>query len=115
MASFRHAFAGVALLVRSQANARIHLAATVVVVAMGLWLQLPERDWALLTLAMGGVWAAEALNTAIETVVNLVSPEWHPLARDAKDLAAGGVLLATLVAVVIGVLVFAPPLRACFG
>lgn len=102
-------------MVRSQANARIHLAATVVVVAMGLWLQLPERDWALLTLAIGGVWAAEALNTAIETVVDLVSPEWHPLARDAKDLAAGGVLLATFAAVVIGVLVFAPPLRACFG
>lgn len=110
MASFGHALRGIARLLQTQANARIHLMASTGVVGLGLWLPLTRTDWALLVLAMGGVWVAEALNTALETVVDLVSPEWHALARDAKDIAAGAVLLATLVAVAVGLLVLVPTL-----
>ena len=110
MASFGHALLGIARLLQTQANARIHLMASTGVVGLGLWLPLTRTDWALLVFAMGGVWVAEALNTALETVVDLVSPEWHALARDAKDIAAGAVLLATLVAVAVGLLVLVPAL-----
>lgn len=109
-ASFGYAFRGIFVLIKTQRNAQIHLAASLGVLAFGMWLRLPATDWALLALAMGGVWAAEALNTAVEVVVDLVSPQWHALARDAKDLAAGGVLLATLAAVATGLLVLGPPL-----
>jgi len=112
LASFRHALRGIGRLLKTQANARIHLAASSAVVALGLWLPLTRTDWALLVLAMGGVWVAEAFNTALETLVDLVSPEWHSLARDAKDIAAGAVLLATLAAVALGLLVLAPALAA---
>lgn len=108
--SFGHALTGVLLLVRTQPNAQIHLGASLLVVGLAVALGVSNTDWALLALAMGGVWAAEALNTAVEAVVDLVSPEWHPLARDAKDLAAGGVLLATVAAVAVGLFVLAPPL-----
>lgn len=113
--AFKHAFAGIVLLVKTQPNARIHLLASLAVVALGWWLQVPAQHWAMLTLAMGGVWTAEALNTAVETVVNLVSPQWHALARDAKDLAAAAVLLATLAAVATGLLIFGPALAARWG
>ncbi|HRK39032.1 MAG TPA: diacylglycerol kinase family protein [Burkholderiaceae bacterium] len=115
LASFGHALRGIGCLIRTQANARIHLAASLAVCACGIWLRLSAADWALLALAMGGVWAAEALNTAVEKVVDLVSPQWHPLARDAKDLAAGAVLLATFAAVAVGALVLLPPLAAKFS
>lgn len=110
MASFGHALRGIVRLLQTQANARIHLMASTGVVGLGLWVPLTRTDWALLALAMGGVWVAEALNTALETVVDLVSPEWHALARDAKDIAAGAVLLATLAAVAVGLLVLVPAL-----
>ena len=110
MASFGHALRGIVRLLQTQANARIHLMASTGVVGLGLWLPLTRTDWALLVLAMGGVWVAEALNTALETVVDLASPEWHALARDAKDIAAGAVLLATVAAVAVGLLVLVPAL-----
>lgn len=112
LASFRHALRGIGRLLQTQANARIHLAASTAVVGLGLLLPLTRTDWALLVLAMGGVWVAEAFNTALETLVDLVSPEWHSLARDAKDIAAGAVLLATFAAVALGLLVLAPALAA---
>ena len=93
-----------------EAHAPVHLAASALVVCLGWWLQLPASDWALLALAMGAVWALEAMNAALERVVDLASPQWHALARDAKDLAAGAVLLASLAALGVGVSVFAPRL-----
>lgn len=75
---------------------------------MGFWLGISATDWALLTLSIAVVLAAEAINSAMERMVDLVSPQWHPLARDAKDLAAGGVLIAAIGAAVVGVIVFLP-------
>ncbi|NDJ77874.1 MAG: diacylglycerol kinase family protein [Chloroflexi bacterium] len=108
--SFRWAFAGVAHVLRSQRNAWIHAAATVLVVAMSAWLRLAQLEWALVVVAIAAVWIAEIANTALEAVVDLVAPEPHPLARTAKDCAAGAVLVASGMAVVVGLLVLGPPL-----
>jgi diacylglycerol kinase (ATP) len=106
--SVRFALRGVRTMVASQHNAWIHAAATVIVVATGLAVGLPASSWAWVVLAIGSVWTAEALNTAFEFLTDVASPDFHPLAEKAKDVAAGAVLLAALEAVVIGGLVFWP-------
>jgi diacylglycerol kinase len=108
--SFRFAFAGIGYLVRTQPNMRIHLAIAALVVVLGLWLGLPVRDWAVIVLAAGLVLCAEAFNTALEAVVDLASPEQHPLARVAKDVGAGAVTLAAITSVLVGLLILGPPL-----
>jgi diacylglycerol kinase (ATP) len=112
--SFRYAFSGLHYLLRTQPNARIHVAITVGVVVLGLWLGLSWSDWAVIAVTTGLVFVAEALNTALEAVVDLASPERHPLAATAKDVAAGAVTLAALVAVIVGLLVLGPLLWARF-
>lgn len=109
--SFAWAFRGLAILAR-EPNAWIHALATVLVVAFALALDLPRRDWALLVLALGMVWVAEAVNTALEAACDVASPEAHPLVARAKDVAAGGVLLAAVAAAAVGFLVLGPPLLA---
>lgn len=108
--SFRYAFAGLWYMLRTQRNAWIHAAFTVVVIAMGFWLALDALEWALIALSIGGVWMAEFVNTALEAVVDLASPDIHPLARVGKDVAAGAVLVGAGTAVVVGLLVLGPPL-----
>ena len=106
--SFGHAFRGLKALLQSQHNARIHVVATVLAVAAGALLGISSAEWALVALAVAGVWVAEALNTAIEFLVDLASPEHHPLAAKAKDVAAGAVLIAAVGSLAVGVLVFGP-------
>jgi len=106
--SFRYAFRGLWQLVRSQANARIHACATLAVVAAGVIIGITRYEWCLITLACVAVWAAEALNTAIEWLADAASPEFHPLIQNAKDVAAGAVLIAAMGSVIIGILVFGP-------
>ena len=108
--SLAHALRGLKTLLAGQANARIHLAVAAAVTAAGFLLRIRPIEWAVLALTIAVVLAAEALNTAIEAVVDLVSPEWHALARDAKDVAAAAVLIASLGAVVVGLMVFGPHL-----
>ena len=108
--SFRHAFTGLGYLIRSQPNARIHLTITAAVVILGLWLGLPASDWAVIAVTVGLVFTAEAFNTALEAAVDLASPDFHPLARVAKDVGAGGVTLAAATAVIVGLLILGPPL-----
>ena len=110
--SFGHAFRGIGILLRTQANARIHATATVLVVAAGFWFGLSLGEWCAVVAAIGLVWTAEGVNTAVETVVDLVSPERHPLAGRAKDVAAGAVLCAAITALVLGSLIFGPRLWA---
>jgi diacylglycerol kinase (ATP) len=86
------------------------LAATIAVVIAGVVLELPRHDWFFIIVAIVGVWVAEALNTALEALANAAIPNIHPLVRNAKDVAAGGVLLAALGAMTIGGLVFVPRL-----
>ena len=108
--SIRHATDGVRALVATQPNARIHLGATVLVVGAGLVLDVGRSDWIALVLAMALVWLAEALNTAVECLGDAVTREQHPLIGRAKDVAAGGVLLAAVGAALVGGLVFVPHL-----
>lgn len=112
LGSFVYARAGLYYLFQTQANARIHLSIGAVVVLTGLWLGLPAHDWALLALTIGFVLVAEALNTALEAAVDLTSPQMHPLAKRAKDVGAGAVLLAAVMSVVVGLLILGPPLWA---
>lgn len=107
LASFGHALRGLRVLL-SQPNARIHCMVAIVVVALGWWLGVSAMEWVALVLAMALVMGAEALNTALEYVVDLASPEWHALARDAKDVAAAAVLVCSIGAAVVGVLVLGP-------
>jgi diacylglycerol kinase (ATP) len=103
-----YAIAGLVALVRTQANARIHLAASIAVVVAGLALQLAAWEWVSVILAMTIVWMAEALNTSIEQACDVVTREFHPSIKAAKDIAAGAVLAAASGAAVVGVIVFAP-------
>ena len=112
--SFQYAIAGVAYVLRTQRNAKIHAAAFVVVLAMAAWLQVPALHWAVLILTSGLVFVAEIANTVIETLVDLVSPDHHDLAGRAKDVAAGAVLCAAVLAVVVGAIVLGPPLISEF-
>jgi diacylglycerol kinase (ATP) len=106
--SFRHAFAGMGVLLREQHNARIHLCAAVLVLALAAWLEVGRHDWVLLLLTIALVWTAEALNSSLEYLADAAVPEHHELIARAKDVAAAGVLVCALVAVVVGVLVFLP-------
>ena len=106
--SFKYAGLGLWTMLRSQRNAWIHAIATVGVCAAGLCFRISRIEWCLLVLAMMAVWAAEALNTAFEFLADATTPEFHPLVMQAKDVAAGAVLLSAIGAVIIGLLVFGP-------
>lgn len=106
--SFTFAFSGLKILLKTQHNSWIHLALTGAVLAAGALLRIDPIEWSLLTLAMASVWITETLNTAIEFMTDLVSPEFHPVAGQVKDLAAAAVLIAAVGAAVVGVIVFLP-------
>ncbi len=109
-ASFGYAVAGLRYVVTTQRNFRIHLAAGVAVFILGVGLHLSHIEFAILAGVVMAVLLAELLNTIIETAIDLVSPEFHPLAKIAKDVAAGAVLLMAVGAICIGVIIFAPHL-----
>ena len=108
--SFQHACEGIWYVVRTQRNARIHLAVMAVVVGVGAGIGLSRIEWTVLVLVLGMVLAAEWFNRAIEAAVDLVTTERRPLAKVAKDVAAAGVLLTVLVAVAVGMLILGVPL-----
>ena len=108
--SFKHAFAGVWYVIQTQKNAWIHLVIMILVVFLAAWLKLSLIEWALLAVTIGIVWLAEFLNTSIEAIVDLVSPQRHPLAKVSKDVGAAAVLITAVSAVVVGILLLGPPL-----
>jgi diacylglycerol kinase (ATP) len=108
--SFGHAFRGWWYVLRTQRNAWIHAIVTTLVVLVAAWLGLSARDWAVLLLATAMVWTAEFINTALEAVVDLASPQNHPLAKAGKDVGAAAVLIAALISVLVGLLILGPPL-----
>jgi diacylglycerol kinase (ATP) len=113
--SFRHATAGILRMIRCQHNAWIHAVATVIVLAAGFLFHFSAADWCWIILAISIVWTAEALNTAFEFLADAASPEFHPLVRDAKDVAAGAVLVTAIAAAVIGAIIFWPHLARLFS
>lgn len=115
MESFKFAGEGFFYALRSQRNMRWHAVAAVLAVTAGCWLGLARWEWLVLVILIGLVWAAEIVNTALETVVDLCCPQEHPLAKKAKDLAAAGVLVLAVTAAAAGVLLFAPHLVKRMG
>ena len=112
LAAIGHALRGWQYVLKTQRNAWIHSLAATLVILLGLWLQIPPRDWAVLFLTIAMVFTAEFINTSIEAVVDLASPQKHPLAKVGKDVGAGAVLIAALAGVLIGLLILAPPFWA---
>jgi diacylglycerol kinase len=112
LASFRFAFAGWWFMLRTQRNAWIHAVLSTAVFAASFWLQLSRVEWAIIVLTVALVWMAEFVNTALEAVVDLASPDLHPLAQVGKDVAAAAVLVGAANAVVVGLLILGPPLWA---
>ena len=110
VSSFKFAFAGLWYALSTQRNIRIHFAITLVVAILGGILGLAWTQWAVLTLTIGFVLVAEMFNTAAEAAMDAATPYYHPLVKIAKDVAAGGVLLASTVSVIVGLLVLGPPL-----
>ena len=110
--SFVYAFRGVRTMLLSQHNAWIHAAATLSVIVAGFVFGVTRLEWCALTAAIVLVWTAEALNTAMEFLCDVASPEFHPLVEKSKDVAAGAVLLSAIGAILIGILVFGPYVSA---
>lgn len=106
--SFRYAFQGILVLIRSENNARFHLLASILVVLLGYYVSLSTTEWAIILTQIGLVWSAEAMNTAIEKICNFVSPEHHKTIGEIKDLAAAGVVVVALVAVAVAGCIFVP-------
>src|SRR2546430_9764133 len=113
--SFGYAFEGVAYILRTQRNARIELAVGLAAVALGLWLGLTSVEWAVLAITIALVLALEWINTSLELAVSLASPDRHPSAKAAKDVAAACVLLGAITSVVVGLLLFGPRLVERFA
>ncbi len=106
--SFKYAFVGIWTMLTSQHNAWVHACATVGVVGAGLVIGVSTAEWCWLVLSIMAVWMAEALNTAFEFLADVASPEFHPLVKHSKDVAAGAVLISAIGAAVIGLLVLGP-------
>ncbi|MDE6511668.1 MAG: diacylglycerol kinase family protein [Muribaculaceae bacterium] len=106
--SFGYAFSGIRTLLRDEHNSRIHVLAMACAVALGCILGISPTEWCIVALCCGGVLMAEAMNSAVEALADLVSPEFHPLIKKAKDVAAAGVLMMAIAAAAAGLIIFLP-------
>lgn len=111
-AGFHYAFSGLWYALRTQRNVKVHVVIACLAVAMGIVLRISAVEFAMIFVAITGVFIAEMFNTVIELCVDLVSPAYHPLAKIAKDVAAGAVLLSAILSVIIGLCVLGPHLWA---
>lgn len=114
VASVLYALNGIRLAVCYERNMRIHLAATIVVIVAAMVFRITKMEWLVLLLTIGAVISLEIVNSAIERTVDLVTDEYRPLAKEAKDLAAGAVLVFAIVAVIIGISIFLPHMYVFF-
>ena len=112
--SFRYAWQGLRCCIGKEQNLSFHLIATALVIVAGFSLGITRAEWIAITLCIGMVIAAELFNSAIERLVDLVSPQRHPLAGQIKDIAAGSVLICALAAMVVGLIIFIPYLTRFF-
>ena len=111
IASFKFAFQGIFFMLRTQKNAWIHLFSTILVIALGFYFKLNKLEWGMIIFAIGLVISAEMINTAIELLTDIISPEHHEKAGRVKDIAAGAVLIAAISAAIIGIIIFLPYLK----
>ena len=106
--SFYFALSGIKTALWTERNMRIHLLVSIVVIGCSIFFSINKLEWLFVIVAIGGIFSLELMNTAIERVVDLITEEYHPLAKQAKDLAAGAVFIYAIIAVVIGIMVFTP-------
>ncbi len=113
--SFKYAIEGIISSFKTERNMKIHVLAMIVVIALGLFFKLNKVEWCFIIIAIASVISAELFNTAIETVVDMVSPERNPKAKLAKDIAAGAVLVVAICAAIIGFIIFGPQIINVFS
>src|SRR5437868_1653480 len=113
--SFTYALRGIRIFFVTTPNAWMQLLAACLVVFLGFYLKITTPEWLAVVLAIGLVFVAEIINTAIEIDINLTSPDFHPYARDTKDVSAGAVFFAAIISVIVGLIVFLPHLLALFA
>jgi diacylglycerol kinase len=114
IAGFGHAFRGLWYALRTQRNTRVHISFAILAILLGIVLHISPVEFAMVFVAITAVFIAEIFNTVFELCIDLASPDYHPLAKIAKDVAAGAVLLSAMLAVVIGLFVFGPHLWGLF-
>lgn len=113
--SFKYAIEGIISSFKTERNMKIHVLAMIVVIALGLFFKLNKVEWCFIIIAIASVISAELFNTAIETVVDMVSPERNPKAKLTKDIAAGAVLVVAIGAAIIGFIIFGPQIINVFS
>jgi diacylglycerol kinase len=106
--SFRFALNGLLLLLKNEHNSRIHILAAIIAIVMGIIMKLDHYEWSLLIIVIGAVFLTELLNSSIESLADLIDPEWNELIMRAKDYSAAAVLISAIVAIVVGGLIFIP-------
>ncbi|MFB4211861.1 diacylglycerol kinase [Shouchella sp. JSM 1781072] len=112
--SFNFAISGLGYVIKNEQNMQIHLISTIVICGLAWFFSVTAMEWVVLLLVMGGVLTAETLNTAIERTVDLVTEEYHPFAKRAKDIGAASVFIFCVIAVIIGLIIFVPYLLSMF-
>ncbi len=110
--SFSYAFEGLLFVLRTERNIKFHVIIAVMMIALSLYFDITKVEWLILFLVIGGMFVIEIINTAIENAVDLVTEEFHPLAKTAKDVAASAALVFACISVIIGVILFGPYVMA---
>jgi diacylglycerol kinase len=108
LGSFRFAVNGLLLLLKNEHNSRIHLLAAIIAIVMGIIMKIDHYEWSLLIIVIGAVFLTELLNSSIESLADLIDPEFNELIMRAKDYSAAAVLISAIVAIVVGGLIFIP-------
>ena len=108
ISSFSVAVIGIMTAIKNERNMRFHLITALLVLVVSIYFSITKMEWLFILLAIGGMFALELINTAIERVVDLVTKEYHPLAKQAKDIAAGAVFIYAILSVIIGMVIFLP-------
>jgi len=114
LTSFKYAIKGIGSALKTERNLKIHFSITVLIIIGGFALNISAIEWVTCFLIIGLVIGSELINTAIEEVVNLVSPEINPIAGKAKDIAAGAVFFIAIIAIIVGAIIFGPKIAALF-
>lgn len=108
LSSFSYAIAGIRTAIIQERNIRIHLSISLIVIIFGFFFSISALEWIIILLSIGGMISLEIMNSAIERLVDLVTLDFHPLAKQAKDLAAGAVFSFAIISVIIGIIIFGP-------
>lgn len=108
ISSIKNALNGIRRMIAIETNAKIHVIAALIVLALGIYCEITSIEWALVSLSIGFVLSMEALNTAIEKMADFIQPEYDKKIKDIKDVAAGAVLFSSATSIVIGLIIFIP-------